>query len=68
MTQTVQPSSASTAAVEVEQLPVYCPNPAMPIWCSHPKVFLDVSKTGQAKCPYCGTVYTLKAGVAVHGH
>jgi uncharacterized Zn-finger protein len=26
-----------------------------------------VAKTGQAKCPYCGTVYQLKAGEVV-GH
>jgi uncharacterized Zn-finger protein len=41
----------------------------MKIWNSHPKVYLDVAKTGQAKCPYCGTVYQLKAGeVAGHHH
>jgi uncharacterized Zn-finger protein len=28
-----------------------------------------VAKTGQAKCPYCGTEYKLKAGEVVgHGH
>ena len=43
---------------------VYCPSPLadMKIWNSHPKVFLDVARTGQAKCAYCGTEYTLKAG------
>ena len=43
---------------------VYCPNPKadMKLWNSHPKVYLDVARTGQAKCPYCGTVYALKAG------
>ncbi|MDQ8003010.1 MAG: zinc-finger domain-containing protein, partial [Pseudomonadota bacterium] len=25
-------------------------------------VYLDVARTGEAKCPYCGTVYRLKAG------
>jgi len=41
---------------------VFCPNPKadMKLWNSHPKVYLDVSKTGSAKCPYCGTLYTLK--------
>jgi uncharacterized Zn-finger protein len=34
----------------------------MKIWNNHPKVYLDVAKTGQAKCPYCGTGYVLKAG------
>ena len=43
---------------------VFCPNPqaAMKIWNSHPKVYLDVARSGEAKCPYCGTVYRLKAG------
>ena len=43
---------------------VYCPAPAahMKIWNNHPKVYLDVAHTGVAKCPYCGTVYALKAG------
>lgn len=41
---------------------VYCPSPKadMKLWNSHPKVYLDVSKTGSAKCPYCGTEFTLK--------
>jgi len=32
---------------------VYCPSPLahMSIWNSHPKVYLDVARTGQAKCP-----------------
>jgi uncharacterized Zn-finger protein len=40
----------------------FCPNPRMPLWCSHPKVFIDVATTGEGRCPYCGTVYRLKAG------
>ena len=48
---------------------VACPNPRMAAWSGHPKVFLDVARTGQARCPYCGTVYALKAGeVVAHGH
>jgi uncharacterized Zn-finger protein len=34
----------------------------MKIWNSHPKVYLNVARTGQAKCPYCGTEYKLKEG------
>jgi uncharacterized Zn-finger protein len=34
----------------------------MQTWNNHPKVYLDVARTGQAKCPYCGTVYKLKDG------
>ena len=40
----------------------------MALWNGHPKVFLDVAKTGSAKCPYCGTEYALKAGAQVHAH
>ena len=49
---------------------VFCPNPkaGMALWNGHPKVFLDVAKTGSAKCPYCGTVYKLAAGEHVGGH
>ena len=38
---------------------VYCPSAKadMKLWNSHPKVYLDVASTGEAKCPYCGTVY-----------
>jgi uncharacterized Zn-finger protein len=45
---------------------VFCPNPAMPLWSNHPRVFIDVVTTGEGKCPYCGTVYRLKAGERVH--
>jgi uncharacterized Zn-finger protein len=47
----------------------FCPNPKMPLWSGHPKVFIDVTTTGEGRCPYCGTVYRLKAGEKVHaGH
>lgn len=48
---------------------VFCPNPRadMPVWNNHPKVYLDVARSGSAKCPYCGTVYQLKAGEQVAG-
>jgi uncharacterized Zn-finger protein len=57
------------AAIELgaSDLPAFCPNPRMPIWSSHPRVFLDVSH-GEARCPYCGTAYRLKPGVVVRGH
>lgn len=46
----------------------YCPNPGMPIWSSHPRVYLDFAANGEAKCPYCGTVYRLKPGTASKSH
>jgi uncharacterized Zn-finger protein len=52
------------AAVEVApaDLPAFCPNPRMPLWSSHPRVFLDIEETGEALCPYCGTRYRLAGG------
>ena len=47
---------------------VFCPNPTMALWSTHPRVFIDVATTGAGKCPYCGTVYRLKAGEKVHAH
>jgi uncharacterized Zn-finger protein len=62
-------SSKPVASVEVTakdlQGPagvVFCPNPKMPLWSNHPRVFIDVATTGEGKCPYCGTEYRLKAG------
>jgi len=49
-------------------LSAYCPNPKMPLWSSHPRVYLNFDAQGRTKCPYCGTVYQLKAGVAHGGH
>src|SRR4051794_2133802 len=37
--------------LEAKDLPAYCPNPAMPLWSSHPRVFLDFDHHGHAKCP-----------------
>ena len=45
----------------------FCPNPRMPLWSNHPKVFIDVVTAGEGRCPYCGTLYRLKAGEKAHG-
>ena len=57
-------------AVELDNqdLPAYCPNPAMPLWSSHPRVYLEMNQHGEAKCPYCGTLYRLKPGTLVKSH
>jgi len=31
----------------------------MYLWNSHPKVYLPIEATGEAKCPYCSTGYRL---------
>lgn len=57
-----------TVFVEAHDLPVYCPRPNAPLWSMHPRVYIEVVKTGKAICPYCGTAYELKEGEKVHGH
>jgi uncharacterized Zn-finger protein len=67
-------SALSDASVEVGSFElqgpgvVFCPNPKMALWSNHPRVFIDVVRTGSGKCPYCGTVYKLKAGEKVSSH
>lgn len=70
-------TSHSSAPVEVkasdltEQGKIACPSPLahMELWNGHPRVFLQVAATGEARCPYCGTVYRLAAGeVVAHEH
>jgi len=56
-----------TVLVTAKDLPLCCPMPDAPLWARHPRVFLDVSKTGEAKCPYCSTHYKLH-GEAPHNH
>jgi len=46
--------------VKPQDLPVYCPNPAMPLWSSHPRVYLELDENGEVRCPYCGTLYRLE--------
>ena len=58
---------ADPVVVHAQDLPVYCPKPAMPLWSSHPRLFLDVAGAGEAMCPYCGTRYRLE-GDAQAGH
>jgi len=52
--------------VTAADLPLHCPMPSMKLWNTHPRVFIDVTSTGEAKCPYCGTVYKLSGPVKSH--
>lgn len=40
----------------------HCPNPqaSMQAWNTHPRVFIDLSRSGRGQCPYCGTAYVLR--------
>ncbi len=69
---TASPDSRNAVELTAAELlgpgSTFCPNPRMALWSGHPKVFIDVATTGEGRCPYCGTVYRLKAGEHVHGH
>jgi len=54
--------------VSAKDLPLHCPTDEVALWCSHPRVFLDLSETGKVSCPYCGTKYQLKAGEKAEHH
>ena len=45
--------------VQRRDLPLSCPMPGMYLWNSHPKVYLPIEESGEAKCPYCGAQYVL---------
>ena len=49
--------------ITARDLPLHCPLPSMTLWDSHPRVFIDINSTGEAKCPYCGTRYKLSGPV-----
>lgn len=61
-------AAAAVVRVTAADLPVYCPNPAMPLWSSHPRVFLDIAASGTVMCPYCGTRYQLEGGARPGAH
>ena len=56
----LQPNAQNQYEVSVLDLPLSCPMPQMSLWNSHPKVYLSIEQTGEAKCPYCGAEYTLR--------
>lgn len=57
----IQPNAENLYQVTREDLPLSCPMPGMYLWNSHPRVYLPIEETGEAKCPYCGAAYKLAA-------
>ncbi|MFK8014933.1 MAG: zinc-finger domain-containing protein [Gammaproteobacteria bacterium] len=53
------PNTQNIYKVTPDDLPVHCPMPGSSLWNSHPRVYLPVEKTGQAKCIYCGAEFVL---------
>ena len=56
----VTPNAQRLYTVTRKDLPICCPMPDARLWDSHPRVFLSVEKSGQARCPYCGAEYLLR--------
>ena len=54
--------------IDATQLPLHCPMPDMLLWNTHPRVYLPIEKTGEERCPYCGTLYKLKGGASASHH
>ena len=53
--------------VTAADLPLHCPLPSQALWNKHPRVFLPIEMTGEARCPYCSTLYRW-TGAAAAGH
>jgi uncharacterized Zn-finger protein len=68
MSEEQRANTARVIEVGTKDLPLHCPMPSMLLWNAHPRVFLDIAKSGDALCPYCGTRYKLKPGAAPLGH
>lgn len=54
--------------ITAADLPLYCPTKSMRLWNTHPRVYLPIEDTGEALCPYCGTLYKLKGGAPTSHH
>ena len=67
MSEANQKDKSRVVEVAAKDLPLHCPLPGSPLWARHPRVFLDVLKSGEAYCPYCGTHYLFK-GERPKGH
>jgi uncharacterized Zn-finger protein len=64
-----QPSELDLKCLEVTEkdLPLHCPLPSQALWNAHPRVYLPIEMTKEARCPYCGTLYKL-TGDVTPGH
>ena len=53
--------------ITAHDLPLACPMPSMNLWNAHPKVMIPLNHGGEARCPYCGTLYRF-VGELPKGH
>lgn len=54
------PCTKKEKMISKADLPLCCPAPNERLWDGHPRVYLDIEKTGYVVCPYCETKYVLQ--------
>lgn len=54
-----QPNSSNYYEITSKDLPLHCPMDGMPLWNSHPRVYLPIEETGDVRCHYCGALFRL---------
>lgn len=54
-----QPNAQTLVEVTLDELPIHCPTSDSSLWDSHPRVFIPLNDSPEARCSYCGTVYRL---------
>ncbi len=59
------PNDQTRYVVTEAELPLNCPLDRMSLWNSHPRVYLPIEATGEAKCPYCGAEFVLQRAETV---
>lgn len=53
------PNAKTAIEVKASELPVHCPLEGASLWNSHPLVYIPLEECGEARCPYCGTLFKL---------
>lgn len=56
-----KPCACREKVITVKELPLCCPLPNERLRDGHPRVYLNIEKTGHVTCPYCSTKYQLSA-------
>lgn len=62
------PREMPLVVLHAGDLPCFCPNPSMPLWSSHPRVYLDIVDEHEVQCPYCGTRYRFEGAAPASDH
>lgn len=55
-----------TETIHVDQAVVACDGGGGAL--GHPKVYLNISASGEVDCPYCGRRFILEKGAKAHAH